>query len=140
MVNVGIQIIVYIFQSNLFHCLNTNIYSSLETSGGLSTDLYLNVVHFFNTSVRHLLQFNTVVFLHWCLMHAVLLIKQSPIYKSDIKFWVTIYGTEIFRMPISPMVVICRQQFCRQYFCRKDKLSLVLVFVDLVASHNVACT
>ncbi len=30
---------------------NTNIYSYLETSGGQSCNLYLNVVHFFNTSV-----------------------------------------------------------------------------------------
>jgi len=28
---------------------NTNIYSYLETSGGQSSDLYLNVVHLFNT-------------------------------------------------------------------------------------------
>jgi hypothetical protein len=32
------------------NCLNTNIYSSLETSGGQSSNLYINVVHFFNTS------------------------------------------------------------------------------------------
>jgi hypothetical protein len=32
------------------NCLNTNIYSYLETSGGKSYDLYLNIVHFFNTS------------------------------------------------------------------------------------------
>jgi len=31
--------------------LNTNIYSYLETSGGQSCNLYLNVVHLFNTSV-----------------------------------------------------------------------------------------
>ncbi len=30
--------------------LNINIYSYLETSGGQSSNLYLNVVHFFNTS------------------------------------------------------------------------------------------
>ncbi len=29
--------------------LNTNIYSYLETSSGQSYNLYLNVVHFFNT-------------------------------------------------------------------------------------------
>jgi len=34
------------------NCLNTNIYSYLETSGGKSSNLYLNVVHFFNTSVN----------------------------------------------------------------------------------------
>ncbi len=32
--------------------LNTNIYTYLETSGGQSSNLYLNVVHFFNTSVN----------------------------------------------------------------------------------------
>jgi hypothetical protein len=32
--------------------LNTNIYSYLETSGGQSYNLYLNIVHFFNTSVN----------------------------------------------------------------------------------------
>jgi hypothetical protein len=32
--------------------LNINIDSYLETSGGQSSNLYLNVVHFFNTSVN----------------------------------------------------------------------------------------
>jgi len=33
------------------NCFNTNIYSYLETSGGQSLNQYLNVVHYFNTSV-----------------------------------------------------------------------------------------
>ncbi len=37
---------------NVNNCLNTNIYSFLETTGGQSYNLYLNVVHFFNTSVN----------------------------------------------------------------------------------------
>ncbi len=37
---------------NVNNCLNTNIYSYLETSGGQSSNLYLNVVHFFNISVN----------------------------------------------------------------------------------------
>jgi hypothetical protein len=37
---------------NANNCLNTNIYSYLETSGGKIYNLYLNVVHFFNTSVN----------------------------------------------------------------------------------------
>ncbi len=37
---------------NVNNNLNTNIYSYLETSGGPSSDIYLNVVHFFNTSVN----------------------------------------------------------------------------------------
>jgi hypothetical protein len=35
------------------NCFNTNIYSYLETSGGQSLYQYLNVVHFFNTSVNY---------------------------------------------------------------------------------------
>jgi len=34
------------------NCLNTNIYSYLETSGVQSSNLYLNVVHFFNSRVN----------------------------------------------------------------------------------------
>jgi hypothetical protein len=32
--------------------LNTNNYSYLETSGGQSSNLYLNVINFFNTNVN----------------------------------------------------------------------------------------
>ena len=56
------------------NCLNTNIYSYLEPSGGQSSNLYLNVVHFSTpVLIRHLWQLKTVVFLHWCLLCAVLL-------------------------------------------------------------------
>jgi len=37
---------------NVSSCLNINIYSYLETSGGQSSNLYFNVAHFFNTSVN----------------------------------------------------------------------------------------
>ncbi len=37
---------------NVNSCRNTNIYSYLETSGDKSSNLYLNVVHFFDTSVN----------------------------------------------------------------------------------------
>jgi hypothetical protein len=37
---------------NVNNCLNNHIYPNLETSGGQSSNLYLNVVHFFNTSVN----------------------------------------------------------------------------------------
>ncbi len=37
---------------NVNNCLNTNIYSSLETPGGQSSNPYLNVDKFFNTSVN----------------------------------------------------------------------------------------
>jgi hypothetical protein len=37
---------------NVNNCSNTNIYSYLETSDGQSSNLYLNVVHFFNASVH----------------------------------------------------------------------------------------
>ncbi len=36
---------------NVNNHLNTNICSYLETSGDQSSNLYLNIVHFFNTSV-----------------------------------------------------------------------------------------
>ncbi len=39
---------------NVNNCLNTNIYSYLETSGAQCSNLYLNVVHFFNTSVNYM--------------------------------------------------------------------------------------
>jgi hypothetical protein len=37
---------------NASKCLNTNIYPYLDMSGGQSSDPYLNIVHFFNTSVN----------------------------------------------------------------------------------------
>jgi hypothetical protein len=37
---------------NVNNCWNANIYSYLETSCGQSSNLYLNVVHFFNTGIN----------------------------------------------------------------------------------------
>ncbi len=37
---------------NVNNCWNTNINLYLETSGGQNTNLHLNVVQFFNTSVN----------------------------------------------------------------------------------------
>ena len=37
---------------NVNNNLNTNIYYFLETSGGQSSNIYLNVVHFFHTTVN----------------------------------------------------------------------------------------
>jgi hypothetical protein len=34
------------------YCSNTNIYSYLHTSSGQSYNIYLNVVHFFDTSLN----------------------------------------------------------------------------------------
>jgi hypothetical protein len=63
---------------NVNSCFNTNIYSYLETSGSQSSNLYLNVVHFLTpVLIRHLRQLKTVVFLHWCLMGALLLRLQN---------------------------------------------------------------
>jgi hypothetical protein len=64
---------------NVNNCLNTNIYSYLETSGGQSSNLYLNVGSFFSTPVktRYLWQFKTVVFLHWFLICTVLLFHRN---------------------------------------------------------------
>ncbi len=38
---------------NVNNHLNINIYSYLETSGGQSSILYLNVAHFSNTSINY---------------------------------------------------------------------------------------
>jgi hypothetical protein len=60
---------------NVNNCLNTSIYSYLKTSGGQSSNLYLNVVHFSTPLlIRHLWQLKTVLFLHWCLTRAALLL------------------------------------------------------------------
>ncbi len=57
---------------NVDICLNTKIYSYLETSGGQSSNPYLNVVHFSTPElIRNLWQLKTAVFLHWCLIRAV---------------------------------------------------------------------
>jgi hypothetical protein len=37
---------------NVNNYVNANIYSYLETSGGQSSNLYLNVIHLLNTSVK----------------------------------------------------------------------------------------
>jgi hypothetical protein len=50
---------------NVNNYLNTNIYSYLETSGGKSSNLYLNVVHFSTPLlIRCLWHLKTVAFLH----------------------------------------------------------------------------
>ncbi len=55
--------------------MNTNIYSYLETSCGQSSNLFLNVAHFLTpVLIIYLWQLKTIVFLHWCLICAVLLI------------------------------------------------------------------
>jgi hypothetical protein len=63
------------------NCLNTNTYSYLETPGGQSSNLYLNVVHIFNTSVN--MTFVTAEdFLHWCRICAVLLLPTLDLYNK----------------------------------------------------------
>jgi hypothetical protein len=41
----------------LSNCLNTNIYPYVETCGGQSSNLYINVFHFVNTSVNETAHF-----------------------------------------------------------------------------------
>ncbi len=58
---------------NVNNCLYTNVYSYLETSGGISYNPYLNVVNFSTPElIRHLWQLKTLVLLHWCLICAVM--------------------------------------------------------------------
>jgi hypothetical protein len=67
---------------NVNNCLITNIYSYFETSAGKSCNLYLNVVHFSTpVIIRHLWKLKTTVFLHWCLIHAILLL--FPLFLSS---------------------------------------------------------
>jgi hypothetical protein len=59
---------------NVNNCLNTNISFYLETSGGQNSNLHLIIVHFLTpVLIRHLWQLETAVFLHRCLLCAVLL-------------------------------------------------------------------
>jgi hypothetical protein len=37
---------------NAKNCLNINIYTYIEATGGQRSNLYLNVVHFSNTSIK----------------------------------------------------------------------------------------
>ncbi len=47
---------------------DTNIYSYIDTSGGQSSNLYLNVVHFLTlVLIEHQCLLKTVVFQHSCL-------------------------------------------------------------------------
>ncbi len=69
---------------NVNNCLNPNN-SYLETSCGQSSNLYFDVVHFSTpVLIRYLRQLNIVVFLHWCLLCTVLLIKKSNV-MNDMK-------------------------------------------------------
>ncbi len=57
---------------NVNNCTNTNIYSYLETSGGQSSNPYLNVDHFLTPEpIRNQWQLKTDVFPHWCLICAI---------------------------------------------------------------------
>jgi hypothetical protein len=56
---------------NVNNCLNTNIYLYLETSGGKSCNLYLNIHFSMPLIIRQLWQVKTVVFLDWYLICAV---------------------------------------------------------------------
>ncbi len=50
---------------NVNNFLNINIYSSLETSGGQGSNLYLDIVHFVTpVLIRHLWQLKTIASLH----------------------------------------------------------------------------
>ncbi len=61
---------------------------TLETSGGQGYGLYLNVVQILTpVLIRYLWQLRTVVFLHWCLMHAVLF------FRIAISSWLTSWSS-----------------------------------------------
>ncbi len=60
---------------NTYSCSYTKIFFYLEPASGQNSNLYLNVVHFFNTNIRHLWLLWTVVSLYSCLIHAILVDK-----------------------------------------------------------------
>ncbi len=63
---------------NVNNCLNTNIYSYLETSGGQSSNLYSNVAHFLTpVLIRHLWQLKTVVWAEFSTLNERLKHKKS---------------------------------------------------------------
>jgi membrane protein insertase Oxa1/YidC/SpoIIIJ len=64
------------------------------TPVGQGSSLYLNVARFFSMPVfiRHPWQLKTVVFLYWCLNHAVLLVQQFIIHQK----------IEYFQQPLVP--------------------------------------
>jgi hypothetical protein len=69
---------------NVNNCLNTNISSYLRHLLLKVLILFLNVVHFFqHPLVRHLWELETVIFLHWCLICAVLLPWLHGAYRND---------------------------------------------------------
>jgi hypothetical protein len=73
---------------NVNNCLNTNMYSYLETSVGQSSNLYLNVVHFLMpVLIRHLWQLKTVVSLHLCLICTVQLSISSSAIRHVAIWW-----------------------------------------------------
>jgi hypothetical protein len=79
---------------NVNNYLNTNIYSYLETTGGQSSSLYLNVVQFLTPVLsRHLWLLKTFVFLQWCLLCAALL-KQKLFTKSNLMQRWTLAGDQ----------------------------------------------
>jgi hypothetical protein len=69
---------------NKSNCLNTKIYSYLETYG-VKVLIYIQMLFTFSTLVliRHLWQLKTVVFLHRCLIRAVLLLYLLHLIKSS---------------------------------------------------------
>jgi hypothetical protein len=58
---------------NINNCENTNISFYLATSGGLNSNLYLNVHFSTPVLITHMWQLKTAIFLHSCLICAVLL-------------------------------------------------------------------
>ncbi len=73
---------------NVNICLNNSIYSYLETSGGKSYNLSLNVVHFFNMSINKL----SVAASDIC-FRALLYNKRCPIASIDITSNLGVHNT-----------------------------------------------
>jgi len=85
---------------NVKNCLNANIYSYLEMSGGQSSSLYKMLLIFFSTPILigHLWQLKTFIFLHWCLTCAVLLATSlfclNEVFPGPGEFFLNFHGNK----------------------------------------------
>ncbi len=111
------------------NCLNTNIYSHLETSGGQSSNLYLKV-HFFKTSViRHQWQLKTVAFLHWCLIRCVIFTHSRKAVSS--KLQVQYVSHKAYATRVTAHLNFGQHAKCCSFACKLLKITH--------AAANLAC-
>jgi hypothetical protein len=112
--------------------LNTNIYSYLETSGGQSSNLRSNVVHFFTpVLIRHLWQLKTVFFLHWCLICPVLL---TTLAKAKAKIWSITYDhNRSFKILATVITIINYDR--KTFIVQATGVNIIKLFTMVISCH-----